>query len=475
VNNPFRVSERRSVNLSFLLLAIFLFLLLRLPTTDTIFNIDEKIAPAVVRGMIERSDFNGNWRVAVDIPGFFQVNQFNFYSYHMFAWLFYPDQPAQLLSRMFHSGEHSQFITNLRLANVALQALTLLLLVSFISKQKLAAPQRMAAIGLFVCMPAMVFDTHIARAECFLYAIFLLQLWTIQLRIDPFWRFAIFGVLLGIGSASKITFILCGAILISDIISMFRADARRALSQIAMLIVASVLGFCATAPYVLFDFESFLEGVNALFTQYGSAHPPHSFLEPSLGKSIWRSLEFILITTGALLPLALFQALRRSVNAAGLAIFGLSLIAYFATKPVFFERNINVGLLALAIFVAVNFRSKIEGCLIMASCAIILYWSVNSALIFAGSNKNEKHFEVATFGATVERAWPIDDLDAYLATCEGIVGVNDYYDEYSRRMFDRAQADPIAHFSSVFSALPTSTLHTYLESDLYYLRCNSSA
>jgi hypothetical protein len=461
------------VNLSFLLLVVFLFLVLRLPTTDIIFNIDENIAPAVVRGMIERGDFNGNWRVAVDMPEFFQVNQFNFYSYHMFAWLFYPDEPVQLLSRVFHSGEPDQFIRNLRYANVVLQALTLVLLTSFISGQSLAAPQRMAAIGIFVCIPAMVFDTHIARAECFLYFLFLLQLWTIQRSINSFWRFAAFGVLLGIGSASKITFVLCGAMLIPEIISMFRADIRMALRRVAVLIFASVVGFCATAPYVLVDFASFLEGVNALFKQYGSVHPPHSFLEPSLGKSVWRSLHFILGTTGALLPLALFQAMRRPVNAPGLAVFGFILIAYFAMKPVFFERNINIGLLALAIFVAVSFRTKLEGYLILISCSLMLYLSVNTALIFAGSNKNESQFEVISFGVEVARAWPIDDLDAYLASCEGIVGINDYFDEYSRRMFDQAEADPIAHFSSVFSALPTSTMHTYLESDLYYFQCES--
>jgi hypothetical protein len=105
----------------------------------------------------------------------------------------------------------------------------------------------------------------------------------------------------------------------------------------------------------------------------------------------------------------------------------------------------------------------------------MLFWSFNIAFIFSNSNTHEKRFELATFGEQAPRVWPVDGLDAHLASCDGIVAVNDYNDDHSRKMFEESKAVPVAHFRSVFAALPTSTLHTYLESDLIYHRCNKPA
>ena len=456
----FRISLGWGANLSFAILMTLLFLLSRVPSTQAIFNIDENIAPAVVTGMVQRGDLNGNWKVAVDIPADFHVNQFNFYSFH-------------LVARLFYSDDRAQFIENLRFVNVALQAATLLLLLSYIAKLGLTARHRIAAIALFVLAPALVCDTHIARCESFLYFHFALMLWTTQAHGRPFLRYAAFGVLLGVGCASKITFILCGAILIPEIVATFRIDAPKVFRQVGTLVVASLFGFVATAPYVLIDFNAFLDGVHALFKQYGTTHPPHSFLQASLSKSIWRTLVFILLTTGALLPLALFQTTRRPVNAPGLALFGFLVVAYFATKPVFFERNIGIGLLALLIFVAVNIRNRAEILLVVASCGLMFYWSYKIAYVFGHSNTHERRFEEANFGAQIPRIWPIEGLDARLATCTGMIAVFDFNDDHSRKMIEEAHAVPVAHFSSVFAVLPTSTLHTYLESDLLYYRCRN--
>jgi hypothetical protein len=225
---------------------------------------------------------------------------------------------------------------------------------------------------------------------------------------------------------------------------------------------------------VAINFNSFLEGVHALFAHFGTSHPPHSFLEESVRRYIRRTLLFVLLTTGALLPLALFQILQRPVIAPGLALFGIVLIAYFATKPVFFERNIGIGLLPLVIFVGVSIRNRAEIPLAVASCSLMFYWSFNIAFIFSNSNTNEKRFELATLGTQVPRFWPVKGLDLHLATCHGMIAVIDYSDDHSRRMIEEAEAVPIAHFRSVFAALPTSTLHTYLESDLLHYRCDTT-
>ncbi|MCU0904393.1 MAG: hypothetical protein MUE83_11030, partial [Tabrizicola sp.] len=365
VSSVFHVSNRKSINWAFGLFVVLLFLVLRVPATGSLFNMDEKIAPAVIAGMIQRGDLNGNWMVAEGIPVEFQVNQFNFYSYHLFSWIFY-------------SEESKQFIKNLRLVNVALQAGTLILLIAYLSRFKVTLPRQIMALALFVTSPAMVFDTHIARAECFLYFLFALLLWTTLWSRRPILRYAVFGALLGVGCASKITFILCGAILLPEIVTTLRADWTKALKQLGILILACVLGFAATAPYVFVDFNAFLAGVHALFNQYGTGHPPHSFIEASVGRSVWHTLTFVVLTTGALLPLALFQLLRRPLHAPGLALFGLLLIAYFATKPVFFERNIGIGQLALLTFVVLNFRTKAETLALAASCVLMMYWSFHT-------------------------------------------------------------------------------------------------
>jgi hypothetical protein len=131
---------------------------------------------------------------------------------------------------------------------VALQAATLILLMSYIKRLGLGARNRIAAIALFVTAPAMVFDTHIARCESFLYLLFALQLWTTQLHDRPYLRHAAFGMLLGVGVASKITFILCGSILLPELYATTWADARKVLRQVGILIGATALGFVATAP-----------------------------------------------------------------------------------------------------------------------------------------------------------------------------------------------------------------------------------
>jgi hypothetical protein len=147
------------------------------------------------------------------------------------------------------------------------------------------------------------------------------------------------------------------------------------------------------------------------------------------------------------------------------------MIAYFATKPVFFERNIGIALLALLVFVAVNIRNRLEMSLLAASCVLMLYWSLYSAFSFGAPNQTWKWFERDHFGFVVLRGWPIEGLDAFLQKCEGIFGVMDYNDDHSQKMIQDSKAVPIAHFKSVFAPLPTSTMHTYLESDVYYYLC----
>jgi hypothetical protein len=458
MSSMFVFSDKKAANRWFLFLVILIFLIFRIPANERLFNIDELIAPAVLTGMIQRGDLNGNWILAVDIPEMFRVNQFNFYSYHLFA-------------RPFYNADPYQFILNLRWVNLVLQIATLVLLLSYVTRLGLAFRHRIALVVLFVVAPALVFDTHIARSESFLYLLFALQLWSTQIRVSVLLRYALFGILLGIGCASKITFILTGAILIPEIIATLRTDLRKLFGPIGILIVAAVFGFVATAPYILIDFQGFLAGVNALFNQYGTEHPPHSFAEYSLSRNISRTLWFVLLTTGALLPLALFQATRRQVIAPGLALFGFIIIAYFATKPIFFERNIGIALFALLIFVSVNIRHRAEIWLLIPSCILMLYWSFWTAFVFGNPNINEARFERKHFGMVVPRGWPVDDLDDHLGRCEGIFGAMDFKDDFSRKMIEGSKAVPIAHFESVFAILPTSTMHTYLESDLHYFYC----
>jgi hypothetical protein len=458
----FRVSDNRTINILAFVTALFFFLLFRAGATHHLFNDDERIVPAVVAGMIQRGDLNGNWIVASGIPEGFHVNQFNFYSYHLFARLFYTEDPAQ-------------FVLILRIVNMALQGVTLIFLLSYIDKLGLGMRHRIMATAVFIAAPSLVFDTHIARCESFLYLLFVVLLWTTQLKISNTRRYALFGLILGVGTASKITFLLCAAVLLPEAIAAFRSDWRLALKSCAALLTAWVVGFVGSAPYVVVDFNGFLQGVNALFSQYGTEHPPHSYLHGSLGKSIFRTLHFILFTTGLLLPLGLFQLVRKRITAPGLAVFGFLLLGYFATKPVFFERNIGLGLLALSVFVALNIRTKAEVWIVAASCVLMMYWSVHFAYSFGTAHARESRFEMATFGELIPKYWKIENLDSLLSTCTGIAGLMDYNDDLSQKMIDDARALPVAHFTSVYTALPTSTIQTYLEADVNYYKCTPAA
>jgi hypothetical protein len=62
-----------------------------------------------------------------------------------------------------------------------------------------------------------------------------------------------------------------------------------------------------------------------------------------------------------------------------------------------------------------------------------------------------------------------------LPACSGLLAILDLNDDFSRRLHDYVRSTgrkEVGHYTSRFSIVPTSTLHTYLDTDVYYYTCN---
>jgi hypothetical protein len=454
----------------FCLLAVFV--ALRLNLSDVMLNIDELIPVKVSEAMAARGDLDPNWKFG-DLPWFWNRDQYNFYFYNIVAhgvltigsWVGAAPLPA------------------LRLANVVFQLFALGFAIDAL--RRLGAGTFGMAVGgaLLTVAPGLVQDAGMARPESLIYLIAAVQVWILTLRLPEVKRALLFGLLLGIGGAIKVTYALTGSLLVVVWVLSWGERRRWLLGAVAVA-AGAALGFVAAAPHAYIGPGVFMRGLAALAETYNTGLPPHSLPQfDPVRQALWIAAYFLQlygpVLLAALAAPLLLQGRPRHV-AIAVIVFALLVFIYFVGKPVFFERNFShvlIPLLLIAGLAVTALRSFTWR--VAAAAALVLYmgyWSVQIALATHDRDAVAR-FEAANGLAPTERL-PFDTPpDRKVPERCDTVALIDHNDPWTADFLAQLEAEgfhPIARYRGRFSPLVTSTLHTYLDSDMHYFRCPES-
>ena len=447
---------------------LILFVALRARASHPIVNADELIPVKLSEAMVARGSLDPNWRLA-DLPDNFRVDQYNFYFYNVVAHGVI--QLAGVLGR--------PALAALRHANLVFQLLALAFALDALRRIGASRLALVVAAALIALAPGMVQDAAMARPESLLYLLSALFVWTLTLPLAQRRRMLLAGAVLGAGIAVKLTFASL-AVMLPFLLPRDERSGAALAAPIACLVLGAVAGFAAAAPFALIHPDVYLNGLALLAAQYGGAHPPHSLPAYSVAaQTAWIGSYFLalygLVPLAALTAPVVLRGPARDLALAGVVSW-LVLFGYFALKPVFFERNFAHALvpmlLAAALAVEVlprpSWRAIAAGLIVLPAA----YWSTQIAS--ARGPERLWQFEAAHalaptqrifFGAAYAGEMP--------ARCE-TVAVQDFGDPWSAAYLARLEAGgfkPVAVYRGRFSPVVTSTLQTYLDADMHYLRC----
>lgn len=456
-SNTIYFSLKKFVILAFV---VTLFIALRIEFSDGPINVDENIAPSVARSMVERGDFNGNWRLAENIMPYFKRDMHNFYSYNLFAIPFL--KPTE-----------NETIAALRSANIALQLGALAFIWFALKNGGISFWRRIYTSTALAVLPTMAFDAHLARAESLLYFLAAAVIFVASINRSVLFRWSIAGLIIGVGTASKLTFAATAIIFLPEGLKLLKTETTKTIRLLAISALAMLAGFAATSPYSFIEPNVFFDGLGRLMKQYSTQHLPHS--SPGTGMLEWAShLALFAIGISGAACIVIRIPLRDSPNwMIGLSIMAAVIYVYFATKPVFFERNISLALMASLIVAFSLPRWRSTNLVLATSLIVMTYWSFSIAQLSESRGSQITEWELNKFGMAIDRTWPLTGAADLLTTCgDRIIGVSDYGDVTSQQIKKEIGINPIATRNGTFSILPTSTLNTYLETSINYYQCH---
>jgi hypothetical protein len=445
-----------------LLLAAFLGLRIDIGSQEN--SMDERIVLAVSKGMSESSRLDPNWIFAS--PHYYQYPQYNFYSYNMLShfWI------------TLTSPLRVEPVIVLRIMNVLYQVAALGLVI--LTLRKIGMPQTglIAAAALLTVMPGMVHDAHIARCESFLYLLFAGAMYCAVTD-----RFLVGGLILGLGAAAKVTFLASGLLFIPALVAV--GSSRQALLRRAVTIgVATLVGFAASAPYAVINFPVFITGLSRIRSIYLAHGPgPHRLLDPTPVNNALHAVAFFTILSGSLILSGIIAPLlNRARIFLGVWMSSVAVFVYFAAVPFFIERNFSLAIFGFAVLLSAwigSCRARLLALPALAAALIpMAYWSIQIARSsYEGPFIRQSQWQAAHLREPVTPFWTAKpNLADELSVCSGVLGIPDFNDDYSQRLHDYVRSTgrkEVWHYVSRFSIVPTSTLHTYLDMDMYYYTC----
>jgi hypothetical protein len=449
---------------AFWLVLLIFFVVLRLPGSDALLNIDETIPLKVSEAMRATGALDPNWRLA-DLPDYFRYDQYNFYLYNILA--HYVVEAA----RWFELRD----LNALRIANIPLQALALAFTVDALRRLKIGAAGIAIAAVLVAVAPGMVQDAGMARPESLIYLLVALSIWVLTLPLRARWRLGLFGFVLGAGMAIKLSFATT-VVLAAPLALEWRNRSRGENATCgALLVVGAIAGFALAAPYALIHFDVYLNGLAALRDQYNRGHPPHSLLEFTIPRqAAWIGLYFVeLYSVAPVAALAAVWLYRERVQGFAIAFAAawIVLFLYFVTKPVFFERNFSHALIPLLAGAALGtirlprWRTAVAAIMIVP----MAYWSVQ--ILLSTWDDRRARFETEKGLAPSQRIGFGDIFGGKVPESCLVIGVVDFHDGWTWNYLTamrRGNYREIALYRGRFHWLTTSTLQTYLDADMHY-------
>lgn len=448
VTNISRATGIKIIVAALLLLSFFA---LRVDVSPKENSVDERIVLIVSEQMTAKGNLDPNWDGPA-MPPYFRFPQYNFYSYNVMSHI--------LIGAAKVIGVSPILV--LRATNVFYQFVALIFVLLAFRRLGASDAALFLVAALITFMPAMVHEAHIARCESLLYAIFAAVLYLASAG-----RLMVAALVVGIGMASKMTFAAAGLILLPALLT----DVRR----IPSAALACGVGFAVFAPYAILQPGIFLDGLRWLSRTYYAPFPPHSLMDPTPIKNAGHALSFFLVLYGAVVPLGLLSILWiRDRVLIGIWLASVVTLLYFAPVPMFIERNFSLAVFGFIVVLATS--PQLPARLATAlSIALMAYWSTQIALStheLAGERRLTWERANHTIGQMFW--WETFRDESKVPVCTGLMAVPYMNDDYSRAIRDYLLQNghaEVAHYASRFSFVPTSTLHTYLDADVYYYRC----
>jgi hypothetical protein len=463
---------------------------------------DEAITVEVVGHMRQSGDLDTNWAKAPKLESEFRYDQYNFSSHLEATYGFYrlvKVLPGTASWRTEGGGLAVYRFFSVMLATVAVwQAMQL--------AGRLAGRAAALAAGLLAAVSTLlVQDAHFCRPEAFCTALTLAAValcWPgKQQRALPVLAG---GFALGLLMACKVSMLLIAWLPLVPVLtaeSGWGWKVRLASGAMAALVAGFVMG----VPGAVIHPQVFVAGVKHLMTQYAGLHPPHSHMDGGavadlMAAYFGATLGWPLLAAGAL-GMGVLVVRRRwaelAVIAGPVVLFG----GYFATKSVFFERNLShvmpLGLIlaALGAVEIAGWGAKKLGVPVRPLAAIGVFGlavtslGVTWPLVQEGfSNdvaRRHERFEAdlrARHGGVVwketnlQNDGALEELAEYFKLHHEpvLMRVTDYHDEWTRfnerSLLARFSVKLVAEFPGPFPEQPVSTLITYHGArDCYYL------
>lgn len=464
---------------------------------------DETITTEVVGHMRKSGDLDTNWARAKTLSIDLRYDQYNFSSHLYATYWFYRTVKLVPGTLGWRSDDGGFWVY--RFFSVVLASLVVWQTMRLAER----SGGRIAALGaglLTTVSVQLVQDAHYSRPEAFTTALMLVLVALCWPR-EKFSVVAVAGGALTVGLlvACKVSMLLLGWMPLVPLIAAWRRITGRERGWAVVAVpVGIIAGFAAGAPGAVQDPAAFANGIAFLMKQYGGLHPPHSHIDGGrvadmLGGYYVATLGWPLLVCAAVGGIVLAGRRRW----AELALLGgpVALFAgYFATRSVFFERNLShvlplflvlaaVGAVAGAEWLARGRRGwqGVVTAAILTACAMP-GWRVTWPLVteeFSGAGSNRHMaFEAALKAKHPGGEWkevsllndgPLIELAARLKADRKpvllrITDFNDEWNAYNHKAFvDRFEAKLVADYPGNFVRVPVCTLHTYHSPhDRYY-------
>ena len=456
---------------------------------------DETITTEVVGHMRSSGDWDTNWAKAPNLEAGLRYDQYNFSSHLLATFGFYRLVKVLPGTAGWRSADGGFWVY--RFFSVVLATLAVGLAMH-LGWRTVGAGGAVGAGLLVAIAPILVQDAHFSRPEAFVTVLTLLAVALCWPGAKPS-SARVLGAagVIGVLVACKISMLALAWMPLVPWWMSGKGRPRRRTWLLAAMPVTVVAGFALGAPGAVAHPRVFVHGVQHLMEQYAGLHPPHSHMN---GGPVGDMLAAYFVATLGW-PVVIAMAWGAGVLAWRRQWAELVLLAgpvvlfagYFATRGVFFERNLShVVPLALVLsalgFVAVVERvgrgrpmitGLVAGGLVIAGAAPMLLrvtWPlVQIEFSGVGARRHEaferelkaKHANAEFKDVQLLNDGPLAELDQRWRAGKGpvLLRVADYHDEWTAynlgQMKVRFEVQDVVDVRGTFPGVPTCTLLTY--------------
>lgn len=451
---------------------------------------DEQITVEVVRHMRHSGDWDVNW-IKANVSEDLKYNQYNFSSHLYATYFFY--RLAKLVPGIedWRAEREGVLVYRFFVAALATLAVCQALQLGRRAGGWLAG---LGAMALAAVAPLLVQDAHYIRPEPFTTVLMLAAIALCWPRENlQRWRPIAAALCLGLLVACKISMLLVVWLPLVPLLAAWRQTSAREWGTAWASLGALIVGFVAGAPGAVLHPAAFAHGIRHLATQYAGLHPPHSHLAG--GPTGDMMVNYFAATLGwpvlalGLLGVVLLAVRRRWAELVLLTGPVVCFGGYFATRSVFFERNLSHVLPLLLIlagcglaWVVERLPGRVQLPVALAALALMVLRpaALSSDLLRVeysglGGERFRAH-EEAVRTRHADADWraellltdePLAALEAHFRTGGRPVlcKVTDFRDEWTAAnlagLHARFTADEVAIWAGTFPSLPTCTLLTY--------------